>query len=302
MRAIVSGASGCCGGPLIKHLKDQGCEVYTVGRSAKAEMHFPIRFPLDAKSICEIVQAVQPDYFFHLAGVLRSKDYNEYCAVNVNYAAMVIDAIKVYKPDCALLLVGSAAEYGYVTQEQIPVSESHFPNPKTIYGMTKWAQTQLGIFASEEIRHLVLARPFNIIGPKLNASLVLREASNQLADIQSGKRDKLTFGDIGTARDFVYVDDVVKIFWDLMNQREAHAKIINICSGAPNVIHDLIERMMTLSGIKAEIATESNRMRKNDTPIHYGDNSLLKSLIGYAPERVNDSALLELMKSSGVKI
>jgi nucleoside-diphosphate-sugar epimerase len=55
------------------------------------------------------------------------------------------------------LLAGSAGEYGEVANKELPITESHTPRPYSHYGISKLAQTQLGLAEARLTRPVIIA-------------------------------------------------------------------------------------------------------------------------------------------------
>ena len=116
--------------------------------------------------------------------------------------------------DGAIVFVGSAAEYGRVPVESLPITESVCPVPVSLFGATKLSQTTLAIAAAATwgLRVTVL-RPFNLLGPGLPlhyfagafARRLLEERAQRPSD-QMGVSE-VTVSNAHATRDFVDVRD-----------------------------------------------------------------------------------------------
>lgn len=126
MRTLITGASGFCGQHLIPYLESQGLEIHTLGRTPASNNHHYLTDTADVSAIASTIKIVQPNYVFHLAGVASSQDPTLFYQVNTVYAATLLYALEIagYQ-DCPVMLVGTSAEYGMVSLEQLPIAKKH---------------------------------------------------------------------------------------------------------------------------------------------------------------------------------
>ena len=169
-------------------------------------------------------------------------------------------------------------EKSSVSYSELPISENYQPNPETIYGKTKYEQTLHALNWHKPDRNLVIVRPFNVIGLKMPIHLALGSFINQIESLPD--KGDLKTGNLNTKRDFIDVDDVINLMWNLINNKHANGEIINICSGKAVAVGDILELVIKLSGKEISIVSEEERIRKNDSLIHFGDNTKLLKIVG----------------------
>lgn len=279
MKALLTGANGFLGKHLVNKLNSAGYEVYSLGRvEVKNTNFFYLECPEDKKIIKKCLSDIKPNYLFHLAGTV-STDELESIRVNTKYAENILNALD----ECNLakttrvLMVGSASEYGKINEKNLPIKECLEPKPSSLYGNTKLQQTQVGLNWKSEENFIVIARPFNIIGPAMPRFLAVGNFMNQIDLIES--EGEIFAGNLNSQRDFVDVDDVCNIFLELINCNDANGEIINICSGKPKQIGEILDFLIKNSGKIIKITTDKSLIRTQDIPIHFGDNAKLKDLL-----------------------
>ena len=76
-----------------------------------------------------------------------------------------------------VVLIGSAAEYGNVEADKVPVEETISPRPVSLYGIAKAAQTLVALRPGYDA---VVARVFNVCGPGEPPSLVCGAFASQI--------------------------------------------------------------------------------------------------------------------------
>jgi GDP-4-dehydro-6-deoxy-D-mannose reductase len=297
MRALVTGAGGFCGQHLLRFLENQEVKVHTLGNRVTSERHHLTRFD-DLQKLSEIVRQVKPDYVFHLAGVATAAEHSLYYHINTTFAASLLQALSnTGQSFCPVLLVGTSAEYGLIRETDLPITETTLPQPYSHYGISKLAQTMLGQTLARQGQPVVIARPFNIIGPGMPAHLAAQSFARQIIDCLQGKAEPvIRVGNLNSSRDFLDVTQVVKIYWELIKNPQAYGEVINICSGVGLLMSELLDRLIRLSGKKIEVQVDPLRFKPVDIPLHYGDTTKLNRILGYLPELNLDKTLNSILK------
>ena len=299
MKALLTGAGGFCGRHLKHFLERKNVEVHIItNKLIKKPRYYYVSDVTDAEKLTNVINLVRPDYLFHLAGISHSSDPAIFYRVNVEYAVGLLQALRrVGLKKCSVLFIGTSAEYGLVSLEQLPIREDLRPQPYNHYGISKLAQTFVGLAASKEGYPVVIARPFNIIGPGMPTHLVVQNFALQIAKIIKGMIPPvIKVGNLKSSRDFIAIDDVVKIYWRLIQSRSAYGKVVNVCTGKHTIIGDLLAKFIKLSDIKIEVKIEASLVKKIDVPIHYGSVKRLKQILGIVPWSSIDKTLVRILE------
>ena len=279
-KALLTGGSGFIGSHLIAKLKNENCDIVCMGRTAVDSCdNYIINDFANIDETRDIVNTVQPDYLFHLAGSV-CLDFQNSFRVNTIFGHNILKSISLLglETKIKILFVGSAAEYGIVSQSDMPVTESTPTYPYSNHGISKLASTLSAISWSGDKKHLSVVRPFTVIGDGVPEYLAVGNFINQITNGYDGMT--LKTGDLSTARDFVDVEDVVEIFWKLINNKKSYGQVFNICSGRPVMISEILEYIIDKVKIDINIQTSSDLIREIDMPVHYGSNKKLIELIG----------------------
>src|SRR4029077_17040547 len=109
-----------------------------------------------------------------------------------------------------IVVIGSAAEYGFVRPEGNPLSEARATRPVTVYGLTKAFQTVIAAYyAARHEVDIVVARCFNLLAPGLGEHLFPGRAERLIARFKRKEIATLEFGSLASARDYVEGDIAV---------------------------------------------------------------------------------------------
>jgi GDP-4-dehydro-6-deoxy-D-mannose reductase len=285
-RALVTGAGGFCGRHLTGYLRELGIEVHTLGTGrTQAQVHHHIDDVASIPSLMGVLKTVKPHYVFHLAGAAYASDPTLFYKINTQYAVALLHAMDACGfRNCPVLLVGTAAEYGRVDKRQLPIREDLSPHPYNHYGISKLAQTFVGLAAGGTGRPIVIVRPFNIIGSGMPDCLVVQNFARQIVDILLRKKlPIMKIGNLNTSRDFVDVRDVVSIYWRLVQTSAAYGQIVNVCSGTGILIRELLLKLFAISGVTVEVKQDPSLLKPMDVPEHFGSTEKLRKLIGVVP-------------------
>jgi len=283
MRALVSGSTGFSGRYLSDALRASGFQVCAV--SQRAEAPGVERIDLTSSAAWSaVIEQFRPDHVFHLSGVTHSPKLSDFALHNTAAAAALLDAtLSQASLPRSLLLVGTAAEYGLVPEASLPVEESFSPSPRSPYGVTKYAQTQLGAEAARKGLRVVVARPSNIIGPGMPESTALASFARQLREIELGRRAQtLSVGDLTTSRDFIDVRDVVAFYVALATHPDA-AGVVNVSSGEHVTMRWILDRLIAEFAVPVSVVVDSARLRASEVQKFSASAKRLRELCGQRP-------------------
>jgi len=283
--AAVTGGGGFCGRYLVRHLEERSVEVHRLTARpdrGRAEARLHTVDPDDPAKLAAVLRSVRPDCIFHLAGVAAGADVFEYYRINVLYAANLLQATEMAGlPDRPMLWVGTAAEYGQLDPSQLPVTESAPTRPLGHYGISKLAQTQMGLAAARGGRPVIIVRPGNIIGPGMPEHMAIQSFARQIACIAAGRQSAvLETGDLDRVRDFIDVEDAVRLYWQLMRKPRSIGEIIHVTTGTGASLREILERMIRGSGLMIELRVDPARVKGQDVPTYVGSTGKLRSLLG----------------------
>ena len=242
------------------------------------------------EKVSGVIRKFRPDQIYHLAAQ-SSVSYSwenpvETFRVNVFGGINILEALKAFCPQCGVLMVCTAEEYGETESEDKAIDENFKIHPQNPYAISKSALDFFSsVYCSAYGLPVFISRSFNHIGPGQSERFVISDFARQIALIDKGTQEPVIMvGNIESCRDFLDVRDAVKAYNYIIN-RGTRGQVYNVCSGEKRKISDLLDILISLSktrNIKVEI--DRSRFRAIDVKTIYGDNGKLKAHTGWSPE------------------
>jgi GDP-4-dehydro-6-deoxy-D-mannose reductase len=239
---------------------------------------------LDAAAVDDAVRRTRPSAIYHLAGAPHVGDSwqrsTEHLEIHLRGTHHLLEAVRRHAPTCRLLVVSSGMVYrpqpGLVTEES-PIG------PASPYALSKVAQEQLALFAAaQDGLQVIVARPFNHIGPGQSPRFAPPDFARQIAEIEAGAPPTMTIGNLDTRRDFTDVRDVVKAYAAMMARGHV-GRAYNVCSGVPTSIRAILDELLSMSRVRVTLQTDPARLRPNDLPSMAGSAARLYADTGWSP-------------------
>jgi GDP-4-dehydro-6-deoxy-D-mannose reductase len=289
MRVLVTGAAGFVGKHLVDDLVAKGENIFGVDQTSLGPHAIAKGVTYLQGNLCktpDIERALmlsQPDIVFHLAGVTKCKEVQDFYYANVVGTASLLAAAQRLGMKPTIFVASSSAVYGAASLRE-PITERCRTRPITHYGASK---------AAEELvaRHgflayglpTVCARTFNLIGPYQSSSFACSDFAYQiaLAEINQSKRTVET-GNLSTRRDFVDVRDAVSAY-DLIANRGKPGVVYNVCSGRSIAIGECLRTLLGMAKVRLDVIACQSRMQKNDIPVQTGSAARLYKQTGWKP-------------------
>lgn len=293
-RLFVTGYSGFVGNALKKQLASGASGITAVAPDARLDIR-------DYDALMRAVADAQADSVIHLAAQSFVPDaFNDPRATfDVNFYG-TLNLLRVLKEidfRGRMLFVGSGDVYGLVQPEDLPLRETHPLKPRNPYAVSKVAAEALCYqWSQTEGLDIVMTRSFNHLGPGQDTRFVMADFARQVAEIKRGKRrPEIHVGDIDVSRDFTDVRDVVSAYLALLQDGRT-GEVYNVCSGREVTIRSLLEKLIELAGIEAEIVRDTERMRPSEQRRVCGCNEKLIGDTGWRPGLAMDTTLTDTLK------
>jgi nucleoside-diphosphate-sugar epimerase len=240
VRALVTGAGGFLGTALVRALAARGDSVRALVRGPAEALALP-RVDVvrgDATDPAALRAAVRErDVVFHLAGVRRAADPEEFMRVNAGATRLLLEACLAEAPGLSrFVLAGSMAAAG---PSRTPRREDGPLAPVEAYGASKAEAERIALGFADRLP-VAVARPPRIMGPGDRENLLFfRIARRGLA---------LSFGDRPLS--WIDVDDCARGFLLLAEREEARGEAFFLASAETTTAEALMVEIGRALGVR----------------------------------------------------
>lgn len=284
-RLLITGAAGFLGRTFASYFSHKNWEIYGIDRVipekdiTKDIKDFEV-ISLPNPRLDELLITWKPDACIHAAGRASvsesmanpASDFSDGPAVTFT----VLDALRRSTPECAFVLLSSAAVYG--NPLVLPVDEDQSPNPISVYGYNKWQSEILcQEFSSLFGLRTSIARLFSAYGPGLRRQvmwdLTYKALTQKTVTLQ---------GDGNESRDFLNVLDIAQALECILRRASLRGEAINVASGQETKIADLAR--LIVDNIDHPVTLKFSGKLPSGTPMNWRADISKVSLLGFAPD------------------
>ncbi len=290
MRALVTGSNGFVGQHLIRHLRENGDEVLGIDREYDVT---------DEAAVREVFRRYVPDTTYHLAALTHVGESweraNEFTRVNVVGTHRVLDAAYEAAPSSTTIVVSTSEVYGIVSEEDLPLGETFRVAPANPYSASKVeAENVAHDVVRRRGQRVVVARPFNHLGPGQSVSFVVPALVTRLLDAKERGDREIPVGDLSTRRDFCDVRDVVRAY-RLLAQYGLTGEAYNVASGRDVLLSDLAAQLVERIAPEITTVVDPALLRPVEIPVFRGSYEKLHHATGWSPEISLDQTLNDVI-------
>lgn len=278
VRALVTGSRGFVGRHLIAHLEGNGDEVHGIDREHDVT---------DELVTQEVFDAFRPDVIYHLAALTHVGDSwhqaSEFTRVNVVGTQRVLDAAFRVVPKATTVLISSAEVYGIVRPEDQPLREAFRVAPANPYSASKVeAERAAREAVRQRAQRVVVARPFNHLGPGQSTTFVVPALVQRLLEAKQDGVKEIAVGDLSTRRDFSDVRDVVRAY-RLLALLGVTGEVYNVASGHDVAIADIAAQLVRRIAPDVRLVVDPALLRPVEIPVSRGSYEKLHETTGWSP-------------------
>jgi NAD dependent epimerase/dehydratase len=293
-RILVTGADGFIGSHLVELLVQQGARVRALAQYNSFnfwgwleelpcinELEIITGDIRDPHFCRELTRDI--DVIFHLAALIpiphsyRCPD--SYVDTNVRGTLNLCQAAR---DNGAQKFVHTSTSEVYGTAQYVPIDEKHPLTPQSPYSATKIGADSIALSFYYSFRFpVVVARPFNVYGPRQSARAVIPTIISQLA---SG-RAEVHLGDLTTTRDFTFVEDTCRGFLSIAKLDGGFGEVFHIGSHTEIAIGDLFALIAEMMAVSATPTRDDERLRPGSSEVLrlWCDNTKLQHATGFRP-------------------
>lgn len=233
------------------------------------------------------------DTVFHLAALIAIPySYvapDSYVDTNVKGTLNICQAAKENKVN--RVLVTSTSEV-YGTAKYVPIDEKHPKQPQSPYSASKIGADAMALsFYNAFELPVTIVRPFNTYGPRQSARAVIPTIISQIA----AGIDVIKVGDLTPTRDFTFVKDTCKGFYEISNCDGTIGEEINIATNFEVSMLDTLELIAKLMGKNVNFIQDTERIRPKNSEVLrlWGENKKIRELTGFKPDYDLEKGLKE---------
>ena len=177
--------------------------------------------------------------------------------------AAVLEFVRLYAKDAAVVYPSSAAVYGYA--RRLPIAETEAPSPVSAYGVHKQMAEQL---CAAYARHFgikaAIVRLFSVYGNGLRKQLLCDACSK----LRRGVAD--FFGTGAELRDWLHVEDAATLLALARRHASTACPVVNGGSGAGVAVAEIVQEIR--NAMHADVAvTFDGKVRDVDPPTYVAD-------------------------------
>lgn len=249
-KIIVAGGSGFIGSNLISELISNGNEVISISKSKdkiKRKVENAKYFYHDLKEPIKknlLKNFTDVEYIINCSGYIDHRNFRDngrevfdaHFNSTLSLTNLAID-LKVK----TFIQIGSSDEYG---KRKSPIKETIREEPVSPYALAKLSSTHLlQQYFRQGILSPVIIRPFLVFGEIQSNNRFLPYLIDKCI---KDKKFKVTKGE--QIRDYLYIKDFNQALIKALNNKKAYGEIINIASGLPISIKEVISSVRKIIG------------------------------------------------------
>lgn len=196
------------------------------------------------------------------------------------------EAVLRHVPEALFIHASTAEVYGLSFRSGAALDEAATFAPANPYAASKAAaDLALGEMALRGLR-AVRIRPFNQVGAGQTDAFVVPAFARQVAMIEAGRQEPLIrTGALDRWRDMLDVRDAAAGYAAALEHGATlpAGTAINLASGMPRRVGDILAELIALAGLKVHIETDPGRLRPTDVETTRGDATLAQRLLLWQP-------------------
>ena len=318
-RALVTGITGQDGSYLAELLLEKGYEVHGVVRRTSSLNRSRIdhlshanpadggrpKFTLhygdmtDSGGLNRLVKQIRPDEVYNLAAqshVHISVDQPEYTGDAVAIGVTrILEAIRTAGLPARFYQASSSEMFGSSPPLQNEETAFHPRSPYAIaklyaHWMTVNYRAAHGMFACSGIL-------FNHESPRRGENFVTRKVTRGVAQILSGREEKLKLGNLEARRDWGDARDYVRAMWLMLQQDEPDDFVI--ATGEHRTVRELVSTAFEMVGLDWEkyVVIDQAYIRPSEVDDLQGDSSKARERLGWEPTIGFEQMIREMLES-----
>jgi GDPmannose 4,6-dehydratase len=318
-RALITGITGQDGRYLSQLLSEEGYQVFGLIRgqaNPKAQLVLDENPGVelvdgdlrDLSSLIAVMEQVQPDEVYNLGAMsfvqLSFKQAELTAEITGLGVLRMLEAVRIVggvKDNPIRFYQASSSEmFGKV--RETPQTEKTPFHPRSPYGVAKVFGHDMTVNYREAYDlHASSGILFNHESERRGMEFVTRKITNSLARIKLGLQERISLGNLDSARDWGFAGDYVKAMWMMLQQPEPDDYVI--ATGETHTIREFLDTAFHIAGYDSwePFVTHDTRFdRPAEVDLLMGDATKAKEKLGWTPS-VTFEELVRRMYESDLK-
>lgn len=318
-KVLITGANGFIGSNLVKHFVELGADVVGIDKdfSKKSLLFYEAYIErikyfefdiVDFEKLNQIIQSESVRIIYHLAAeveVVRSQMFSfETMESNVRGTYNICEIVKRNKNQILSCVMASTDKaYGHYSADKMPYCEHYSLKSKYIYETSKATADMICQAYTNSYPELPIAitRFCNIYGPgQVNETALIPS----LIFCFMGKEEFLPRSDGSPIRDFVFVNDVVRLYEiigeSLIVEDKAKGQIFNLGTNSPVTVKDLTLKLSVLlerENIGSIILDKMKNMETHaEIDVQYMSYEKVEKFFSFKPHTSLDDGLIRTIE------
>lgn len=327
--ALVTGITGQDGSYLTELLLDKGYKVHGIIRRSSSintqridhlydnpnlKLHYGD--VTDSLTLMGVIKKTQPQEIYNLAAqshVKVSFETPEYTAMVDGLGTLkILEAVRLLGMDQDVRIYQASTSELYGLVQEVPQSERTPFYPRSPYGVAKlygfWIvknyREAYNMFACSGIL-------FNHESPRRGHNFVTKKIVDGLRNIQQGKQQVLTLGNLNALRDWGHAKDYSRAMWMILQHHTPEDFVI--ATGEQYSVREFVERCAPYFDMRIEwyeeglneigvdvntgrtvIKVDPKYFRPAEVETLLGDSTKARTLLGWNPEYSFDDLVEEM--------
>ena len=237
MKLLIIGSEGFIGSNAALYFKQRNYDVHCADIILKESENYTVINP-EFPDFSQLFYKQPFDVCINASGTANVQLSFKYALMDYSLNTLnvyhILEAIKLFNPNCKFINFSSAAVYG--NPQYLPIDESHPLKPLSPYGLHKYYSERICKEFYEYYNILTLSiRVFSAYGPRLKKQLfwdLFQKSKQKYVEL---------FGTGDETRDFIYIIDLLKALELIINSYKFNGDCINVANGIQIKLKDVMQ-------------------------------------------------------------